>query len=47
MSEINQNFMSEINQTISGLRQGYWEFYHSNSTLFTKGNFVNDEEEGY
>ena len=36
-----------MNQTINGLKEGYWEDYHSNGQLSSKGNFINGNKEGY
>jgi antitoxin component YwqK of YwqJK toxin-antitoxin module len=37
-----------INQyTPDGLRTGYWEYYYSNGGLYSKGSYLNDNEDGY
>jgi len=36
-----------MNQKVNGLKEGYWQFYHSNSKLYAKGNYKSDKKEGY
>ena len=36
-----------MNQTINGLREGYWEQYWMNGNLMFRGNYKNNEREGY
>ena len=37
-----------INQYDSdGIKQGYWEYYHNNGKLLSKGSYINDKRDGY
>jgi antitoxin component YwqK of YwqJK toxin-antitoxin module len=36
-----------MNQLIDGVREGYWEWYHSNGKLYIKGNYISGNREGY
>jgi uncharacterized protein len=36
-----------MNQTVNGLKEGYWEIYHSNVNLHFKGNYISGMREGY
>jgi antitoxin component YwqK of YwqJK toxin-antitoxin module len=36
-----------MNQTVNGLKEGYWEWYHDNGKLYIKGNYISDRRDGY
>jgi len=36
-----------MNQTVNGLKEGYWEEYNSNGNILSKGNYKSGKLEGY
>lgn len=39
--------MEKNKYNTEGNREGYWEYYHNNGTIWLKGNYTNDKKEGY
>jgi antitoxin component YwqK of YwqJK toxin-antitoxin module len=39
--------MEKNKYNTEGNREGYWEYYHNNGTIWFKGNFINGIRIGY